>query len=643
MFRVKDSLRSTGVAGMLIAALIVGRLLGADDPAATPAPSPSPAAAPDLAAAVRTERPRLFLRGADLPRLRALVKDDPTAAAWYAEVRASARALLPAPLVEYRRDKRGNWLGAARSAVDRIWRLAFVALLDGDHVAARRAIAELLHAAELPTWDPDHFLDVAELTHAVGLGYDWLHAEMTPDERATVRDAICRLGLRAGLSFYRTRAPLTRHGFNWALADHNWNLVCNGGMVAGAIAVADEEPALAAEVLRAAPLSARQAFASFAPDGGWGEGPGYWAYATEYGVLLLAALEGALDPARAAELTGPLRAAAGFSRTGDFAVHALGPRDLAYNFADANEPASNVAPQMYWLARAFHRPLYAWHAARHRTGTGRDLLWYSPEQQGPRAAAFPLDAYFRGVEAVFLRGAWEDPAAVYVGFKGGDNSENHSHLDLGTFVLDGDGVRWAVDLGRDDYALPHYFSGAKSKYYRLRTAGHNTLLLDGKNQFGRAKAPVVAYRSTLDAAYAVADLSGTYPESGARARRGVLLRERREVLVQDELELARPAEAAWQMHTRAEVSLDGARAELRQDGKTWTATLLSPAGAVFTVESAAAPAPENPNTGVRKLVVRLALPAGPARIAVRLASAERASATAPPELRPLDDWVRDAR
>ena len=30
---------------------------------------------------------------------------------------------------------------------------------------------------------------------------------------------------------------------------------------------------------------------SFAPDGGWAEGPGYWAYATHYNVFYLAALQ----------------------------------------------------------------------------------------------------------------------------------------------------------------------------------------------------------------------------------------------------------------------------------------------------------------------------------------------------------------
>ena len=60
-----------------------------------------------------------------------------------------------------------------------------------------------------------------------------------------------------------------------------------------------------------------------------------------------------------------------------------------------------------------------------------------------------------------MRSDWLDPSAMFVGIKAGTNRVNHSHLDLGTFVLDALGQRWAVDLGGDNYNLPGYFGNKR--------------------------------------------------------------------------------------------------------------------------------------------------------------------------------------
>ena len=89
----------------------------------------------------------------------------------------------------------------------------------------------------------------------------------------------------------------------------------------------------------------------------------------------------------------------------------------------------------------------------------------------------------------------------FVGFKGGDNKVNHSHLDLGTFVLDALGQAWALDLGSDDYNLPGYFGKQRWNYYRLRTEGHNTLTIEGENQNPEARAHLLAFHSDPERAH----------------------------------------------------------------------------------------------------------------------------------------------
>ncbi len=594
------------------------------------------AANADFISMVREGHPRLMLLDKDLRRLRRDLKKNPCLARWYKKVRASAVRSLDASQIDYEPRERGIMLGSARRAVERIYALGLVHRVEGDGRFARRAAEVLLHACKQDGWNPGHFLDTAELTHAVGIGYDWFYKDLTPEQRTVIRNGICRNGLTPGLHFLESTLPVVvrYRYFNWARANNNWNQVCNGGMTIGALAVADEAPELAGRVLTRSLRSIRLAMKEFAPDGGWAEGPGYWSYATRYNAYFLAALETAIGP----DAIQPYLGMPGFGKTGEFRIHLVGPTGLTFNFADAHEGAGPVA-QMFWLAQKFERPVYADHADRFASSSPHEILWYTPAQTGPRKAKLPLDAYFRHVEVVFLRSAWEDRDAVYVGFKGGDNRVSHSHLDLGSFVLDVDGRRWALDLGRDHYALPGYFYYGKTTYYRLKTEGHNTLLLNGQNQQPNARASIVAFRSRKDRAFAVVDLSQAYRGAARQVRRGIALLKRRDVLVQDELSFEAPAEVVWQMHTRAKITPKGRTAVLRQGARTLRASILTPEDAVFEIQSANPPLPQGQQPDVSKLVVRLKLPAGEARLAVLLSPRDRSRTH---KLRPLTEWIREA-
>ena len=48
----------------------------------------------------------------------------------------------------------------------------------------------MLQAASFPDWNPQHFLDVGEMTMALAIGYDWLYDSLQPDTRRVVREAI---------------------------------------------------------------------------------------------------------------------------------------------------------------------------------------------------------------------------------------------------------------------------------------------------------------------------------------------------------------------------------------------------------------------------------------------------------------------
>ena len=591
---------------------------------------------PRLLQSLRPSHPRLLATESELQCVRQMIQSEPLARAWYAELRAKAAKMLDEPTVAYKLIG-PRLLAQSRRCLERIYTLGLLYRLDGDQRFAERLKHELFAAAAFKDWNPSHFLDVAEMTHAFGIGYDWLFDVLSAEERATIRAAIIEKGLKP--SFVDT-LPNGARGYNWWLTvTHNWNQVGNGGLTVGALAIADEEPELAERVIRRALDAIKLPMGSYAPDGGWDEGLAYWHYATSYTVYFLAAMATALG-SDLAEWQALLRMP-GFAVTGDFRLHAIGPLGRAFNYADASDRAE-AAPELFWLARQFNRPLWAWHE-RQRSGTphATDLLWFDPRGDGAKADNMPLDAFFRGIDVAFFRSAWEDPQALYVGFKGGNNKANHSHLDLGTFVLDAHGYRWAVDLGSDNYNLPAYFGKQRWTYYRLKTAGHNTLVINGVNQATSARAPIIAFHATSARAFAVADLTAAYPMT-QRVWRGVAMLDRERVLVEDEIEAEQPVDIVWGMHTPAAISIDGTSATLKQGAETVQARIIAPAGATFEVASATPSTPdENQNAGIHKLIARLPDKTRQARIAIVIDT--NTGGAKPLTAAALAEWVATAK
>jgi hypothetical protein len=550
---------------------------------------------------LRREHPRLLASSSDFDRLRTLVKSDPFAGKMYDALKRQADAIRKQPPVVHVLIG-PRLLDQSRRALDRVYTLAMVYKLSGDRVYLDRAVQEMRAAAAFADWNPSHFLDVAEMTHAFAIGYDWLYSDLSPEDRATFRRAIVEKGLDQAIPIYKEKRW-------WTIVSHNWNQVCNGGITLGALAVADEEPERAEYILKQSIASIPRAMQSYAPEGGWAEGPGYWQYATVYNVYYLAGLQSALGT------DFGLSATPGFAHAGDFRIYFQGPTGRTFNYADAHE-GSGAAPEMFWLARQFKQPVFASDELRHLRAGDRphalDLLWYMPAASTPTAAGWPATRMFRGVDVAFLRSGWDDPDALWVAVKGGDNKANHSHLDLGSFVLEKGGVRWALDLGGDEYNMPGYFGKERFTYYRLRTDSHNVVVLDGASQDPKATAGMQMHDGE-----ALIDLTGAYPGKVKSFLRGVRL-DGAAAVIRDDIEASKEIDALWGMTTDAEVALDGRRATLRKGNAVLTAEIVSPADAQFEIVSTKQDPPQNANLGTKRLVVRLSRKITKARIEVKL-------------------------
>ena len=620
----------------LVAAVVAVALLAT-------APPPAPAAAAEVCRAKPTQadmarlrklrhvRPRVLATSSDVSRAASLSIAETNAAALRARVKRAADGLVGRAPDSYRRvGPRLQFHGYK----NRIATLAVAWKLEGDRRYAQQAERELLAAARYRDWNPRHYLDTAEMTAATAMGYDWFHDALPARSRARIRDAIVTKGLRTSLCFFK-------HGNGPTARTNNWGIVTNAGLAMGAIAVADSHPKLAAAVLGGSLRRVRPAMARYGSDGTFPEGLGYWRYATEHAVKLLATLGAAFG--REFNV-----APAGFARTGDHPLQAIGPTGKVANFGNTRESLGS-APQLFWLARRYGRPVDAW-LAREQMGNAASplhLLWYVLGEQDPATAGAPRAWISPKLNSVFLRSAWNDPAAGYVAFKGGSNWVSHAHPELGSFVYDARGQRWGLDLGLDNYNLPGYFDARRRKrWYRLSTQGQNTLTIDGRQQPHTAFAPVTHFGSRPGRKQSVMDLSKAYP-AAKRVKRGIALLAGDALLVQDEVAAKRVRSVDWAMHTRATVtvSADGQFAQLTQGGERVVAQILSPrnGGARFGVVSAHKSPPQATNRGVRKLVIRTQTgrrrtPDSLSRLRLTVVLTPGGPAAVPPLVAPLSGW-----
>lgn len=627
--------------------------------------------------------PYLFLSRARLARIRLGLDAtgsgyDPTVEKWVKKMRRRAReSILPSPMLTPEWIDPGEvatapiMLYTARAAVSRITILGLLWHIDKDRdnpdsagagldaqAWLARACRELLSIASFPDWQkptlpPEVFLSVAELCTAAAIGLDWLWQHLNVDDRRRVQDAIIKNALEPALEQYAIGRATNR---GWTVEPYNWNIVCNAGMVLGALVVQDRDPVLAEQVIGTALKSVQTGFAGYWSDGGWPEGPGYWSYATRYAAKLLDALHGlGIDDRGLSEQMG-------LKLSGEFVLHCLGPTGMAFNFADSEPRVSLMA--MSWLGAYYSRETDSWIASHNPNGSrlALQLLWRDGPGAPPDARDKPRDACFASVHGAFLRSAWNDPDALWVGFKGGDGRWHHPHLDAGTFVIDAQGLRWAVDLGPSLYSNPGYFMReTRSRYYRASTQGHNTLRIGPHQQIDDAVAPLLAFLSTEKLACAVVDLSAAYGLPAGQLMRGVFLLKRKMVLIQDDFRSPPGADVTWSMHTPAKVTIDPAKpgeavlsqekdveAEAGSSRRTCYMSLriLAPEGARFSQKTASyvggTEYPESSiNDGITKL--RIILPfdrdAPLERIAV-LVTPGKDSARAP-KLQPLDGWISE--
>jgi hypothetical protein len=437
--------------------------------------------------------PRLYVTAAQLARLRERASL-PGLGRAEREVARLAATFVRRVGFEYPRNVHNEHLLRARHAQLRVVTLLVRYFQTGDRPFRRSAIAHIraIGAWEYWSWitwrvgnpDPNATFDLScgENSATLAIAYDWLHGELSSQERAMFVQIARTRSLVPYLRHTGGRKPIWwfRH------AECNWNTVCNGG--AGMLALAmSEELAEARRVLARVEEGVRPFMDTLRKtDGAWAEGLGYWNYGMRYAFLYLLSHENATGRKH------PLLHRAATRATLRFPLE-FAPNGVPCGFGDAN--AWRPLPFHYEAARRLGPPDVIAKLDAHRSSEPQresfwpndaELLLLHPRTDGrPPKPATDVVKLYRGQNWGILADRLPAPR-LYLAVRGGATDGPHSHRDLLSFHAVVGDEPLITNLGILQY-LDTTFGPRRYELFETMPASKNTILINGVGVTGNSR------------------------------------------------------------------------------------------------------------------------------------------------------------
>lgn len=519
-------------------------------------------------------KPRMIYNQQILNELKSKLKFDPVITNLYQAIRLDAHKIFDMPVIE--RIKTTNaMLDISRELLRRINLLGLVYMVERDKNILERINQEVLAASSFSDWNPPVYLDVAEIAMAISLALDWTLDDLPESTIKIAKKALIEKGIYPSWE---------EHGGNmqdawWIDHYNNWNQVCNGGMIAASIAIADEEPELAAKTIkRAIDGIPNVLFENYYPDGVCPEGAMYWDYTTSYALLTISMLETSFGS------DFGYKNFPGFMKSAVFKV--MGgrlPSGWYYNYADSKDkPTVDGDILLAWFAKEtgqrmfFEKEMFMTPPEEIRLSylTGASLAWISRYEEKSDEKP-PTSWVGKGRSPVAVFRGKGDNSDYYFGTKGGSGAVSHGNMDAGSFVFELNGVRWSIDPGSQSYMIGEqgfdlWRQCQDCERWELLTKnnhGHSTITVDDKRHivdgyalvkdFKLGKKPTVTF-----------DLRSTFETQLESAYRTFTKDSARSLIIEDEIE---PNEATiqvtWQFITQADVEIVDYGVILKQDGQ----------------------------------------------------------------------------
>lgn len=491
------------------------------------------------------------------------------------------------PVMPYVLDEEDSILPISREVINRMIILGYAWQVTGEEKYAQRAWQELANVCSYDDWCTGHFLATAEMALAVSIGYDWFYDYLNDEQKELLANTTWEYAILPALN--------DNHWFTWS--KNNWNSICYSGIGIACMTFTEVDTEKSAEFLAMCYKNMPIAFENFTPDGVYAEGPGYCQSGMNSIVFFIASSRNYFGT------DFGMSEIDGFKQLGYFPVYITTPTGM-FNFGD-NKAEMCYTPVLHWYATEYNAPLLSAYQMcdvpgefvlntsedTERNGGGKEdalsCLWYNREYGESDFSNEPLSRYLDsdvGQSLVLMRSAYLNNNATFAGIKGGYNFTNHSDLDIGTFVFDSMGERWAEELGPGSYDAPNYFmnlpAGGRWKNYCKRAEGQNTLVINPNStlddQYVLAECDFTSFEATKNGGEAVLDMTDAYRMNGAKK----VIREfefynNNSLQIIDHINCLVKSDIYWFMHTKADINIsdDGKSAILTINDKQMKATL----------------------------------------------------------------------
>jgi hypothetical protein len=527
---------------------------------------------------LKKQTPRVVLNMEIEKNLREKLKTEPLIQNIYRNIKFNAEEVLTRELITLdipeNPTSQKNQLGISRDFLFRVNMLAMVYRIDKDKRMLNRLNDEVIAACNFPSWNPKHFLDVGEMSLAIALAIDWTAGDLPISTIALAKKSLIEKGIK-------TSWPEDGSTPSWVYNTNNWNQVCNAGMIAASISVAELEPELAAKTIHRSIDGMNNALREYGPDGAYLEGPIYWGYGTQFSVVTAAMFESAFGT------DFGLSDFPGFMESAVYAMLTISPTNKLYSYADCNEEAEGYGTfTLSWFAsktgnKTFLNEKYFLSRPEEMKNfsrlAGAGLVWAA---QFREKESKPLPTAWKGGGAnpvVIFTGGETNENGFYFGGKGGRGTVNHGNMDGGSFIFELNGVRWSIDPGNQSYGLLEragfdlWGSCQNCDRWKLLTKnnfGHSTLSVNNQLHVVDGKAEIVDFKDG-EQPEATIDITPAFAGLLKSAQRRFVKEDMGSLIIEDNIEISAETKwIIWQMLTQADVQPVKGGAVLRQDGQT---------------------------------------------------------------------------